>query len=128
MISVHACGCGRKYEGDFEDMYAIKNGIHIATGPPKRIHEMIKNKELKAKQVKILAIDGDLLNREFLTRVYEAYRYLPYNMQILLTTRRVTPSLMDIADRFMKGTQVIIAKKPEPKEPETAEAKEGDEE
>jgi len=131
MISVHACGCGRKYEGDFEDMYAIKNGIHIATGPPKRIHEMIKNKELKAKQVKILAIDGDLLNSDFMNKVYGAYRYLPYNMQILLTAKKATYPLLDITERFMKGTQVIKPFKPKPEgteDGEGGESKDGDEE
>jgi len=73
-ISSHAC-IGGKSVGD--DIRALDRGVHIVSGTPGRVFDMIKRKNLKTKNIKIIVLDeaDEMLGLGFREQIYDIYRF-----------------------------------------------------
>ncbi|KAG9441933.1 hypothetical protein H6P81_017787 [Aristolochia fimbriata] len=81
-ISVQAHSCiGGKRIG--EDVKKLENGVHVVSGTPGRVHDMIKRRTLRTKAIKLLVLDesDEMLSRGFKEQIYDVYRYLPPEIQ-----------------------------------------------
>jgi ATP-dependent RNA helicase len=58
----------------------LERGVHIVSGTPGRIYDMIQRRSLRTRSIKMLVLDeaDEMLNKGFKTQVYDIYRYLPY--------------------------------------------------
>ena len=109
-IQVHAC-IGGKSIG--EDIRRLEYGVHVVSGTPGRVCDMIKRRTLRTRAIKLLVLVGSLsyflaphlaisswharlipsimqdeademLSRGFKDQIYDVYRYLPPELQVTL--------------------------------------------
>ncbi|GAU12116.1 hypothetical protein TSUD_00820 [Trifolium subterraneum] len=82
-IQAHAC-IGGKSVG--EDIRKLEHGVHVVSGTPGRVCDMIKRRTLRTKAIKLLVLDesDEMLSRGFKDQIYDVYRYLRPDLQVLL--------------------------------------------
>jgi len=109
-IRAHAC-IGGKSVG--EDTRKLEHGVHVVSGTPGRVLDMIKRGTLCTRAIKLLVLvlhhfycfflsfsrqglsyffffllqdeSDEMLSRGFKDQIYDVYRYLPPILQVLLT-------------------------------------------
>ncbi|PPR86131.1 hypothetical protein GOBAR_AA34554 [Gossypium barbadense] len=79
-IQAHAC-IGGKSVG--EDIRKLENGVHVVSGTPGRVCDMIKRRTLRTRAIKLLILDesDEMLSRGFKDQIYDVYRHLPPELQ-----------------------------------------------
>ncbi|KAH9306079.1 hypothetical protein KI387_010483, partial [Taxus chinensis] len=75
-VKAHAC-IGGKSIG--EDIRKLEYGVHVVSGTPGRVCDMIKRRTLRTRAIKLLVLDesDEMLSRGFKDQIYDVYRYLP---------------------------------------------------
>ena len=53
-VKVHCCIGGRNVE---EDVFKLEHGVHIVSGTPGRVYDMIRRRTLKTTSIKMLVLD-----------------------------------------------------------------------
>mmetsp|Transcript_18152 Transcript_18152/g.31031 ORF Transcript_18152/g.31031 Transcript_18152/m.31031 type:complete len:187 (+) Transcript_18152:183-743(+) len=77
-VSVHCCIGGRNVN---DDVFKLQHGVHIVSGTPGRVFDMIQRRTMKVSSVKMLVLDeADEMLNGFKDQVYDIYRYLPFGM------------------------------------------------
>lgn len=76
-VKVHCCIGGRNVN---DDVSKLEHGVHVVSGTPGRVFDMIQRRTLKTTSIKMLILDeaDEMLNSGFKDQVYDIYRYLPY--------------------------------------------------
>jgi hypothetical protein len=76
----HACTC----TCTGEDIRKLENGVHVVSGTPGRVFDMIKRKTLRTRHIKTLILDeaDEMLAKNFKDQIYDIYRYLPPECQV----------------------------------------------
>lgn len=84
-VKVHCCIGGRSVN---DDVFKLEHGVHIVSGTPGRVFDMIQRRTFKTQSVKMLILDeaDEMLNLGFKNQVYDIYRYLPYGMQCVVVS------------------------------------------
>ncbi|TVU27595.1 hypothetical protein EJB05_19088 [Eragrostis curvula] len=87
-IQVHSC-IGGKSIG--EDIRRLEHGVHVVSGTPGRVCDMIKRRTLRTRAIKLLILDeaDEMLSRGFKDQIYDVYRYLPPELQVDWLTERM---------------------------------------
>ncbi|KAJ8452144.1 hypothetical protein Cgig2_016725 [Carnegiea gigantea] len=87
-IQAHAC-IGGKSVG--EDIRKLEYGVHVVSGTPGRVCDMIKRRTLRTRQIKLLVLDesDEMLSRGFKDQIYDVYRYLPPELQVDWLTEKM---------------------------------------
>lgn len=72
-VQCHAC-IGGKSIG--EDIRRLDYGVQVVSGTPGRVFDMIRRRNLKTKNLKMLVIDeaDEMLNKGFKDQIYDIYR------------------------------------------------------
>jgi len=111
-VTCHAC-IGGKSVG--EDARTLQTGVHIVSGTPGRVYDMIRRRALKTKHIKILVIDeaDEMLSRGFKEQLYDIYRYLPPKTQIVLVSATMPHDVLEITNKFMNDPVRILVKRDE---------------
>ena len=67
-----------------DDLRRLENGVHIVSGTPGRVFDMIKRRSLHTREIKMLILDeaDEMLNKGFMEQIYDVYRYLPPETQV----------------------------------------------
>merc|ERR1712014_388940 len=65
--------------------------------------------------IKILVIDeaDEMLARNFKQQIYDIYRYLPHETQIVIISATISPEILDMTDKFMTDPVKILVKRDE---------------
>ena len=68
------------------DMRKLEAGVHMVSGTPGRVFDMIKRRSFRTREIKLLVLDeaDEMLNQGFKEQIYDVYRYLPPNTQVRL--------------------------------------------
>jgi ATP-dependent RNA helicase len=108
----HAC-IGGKSVG--EDIRTLEAGVHVVSGTPGRVYDMIKRRVLKTKDMKMLVIDeaDEMLSRGFKEQIYDIYRYLPFDTQVVLISATMPHDVLEMTTKFMKDPVRILVKRDE---------------
>merc|ERR1711997_672291 len=79
----HACIGGTSVR---EDMHKLNNGIHIVVGTPGRVFDMISRRVLRVNEIKMFVLDeaDEMLSRGFKDQIYDVFRTLNPNIQVVL--------------------------------------------
>lgn len=87
-VQVHVC-IGGKSLG--EDIKKLENGVHVVSGTPGRVFDMISRKSLRTRNIKMLILDeaDEMLNKGFKEQIYDIYRYLPPATQVVLVSGKL---------------------------------------
>ncbi|RHX98005.1 hypothetical protein DYB25_000740 [Aphanomyces astaci] len=77
-VQCHAC-IGGKSIG--EDIRRLDFGVQVVSGTPGRVFDMIRRRNLRTRNIKMLVIDeaDEMLSKGFKEQIYDIYRYMPQN-------------------------------------------------
>ena len=108
----HSC-VGGKSVG--EDIKRLEYGVHVVSGTPGRVFDMINRKALRTRSIKILVLDeaDEMLNRGFKDQIYDIYRYLPPETQVVLVSATLPQEILDMTGKFMNNPVRVLVKRDE---------------
>jgi len=108
----HACIGGTSVR---EDMSKLNSGVHIVVGTPGRVFDMISRRVLQVKDIKMFVLDeaDEMLSRGFKDQIYDVFRTLSTNIQVVLLSATMPPDVLDVTTRFMRDPIRILVKKEE---------------
>jgi len=111
-VQCHAC-IGGKSIG--EDIRRLDYGVQIVSGTPGRVFDMIKRRNLRTRNLKMLVIDeaDEMLNRGFKEQIYDIYRYLPPSTQVVLISATMPQEVLDMTRKFMNEPVRVLVKRDE---------------
>jgi len=111
-VQVHAC-IGGKSVG--EDIKKLENGVHVVSGTPGRVIDMISRRSLRTRNIKMLVLDeaDEMLSKGFKEQIYDVYRYLPPATQVVLVSATLTPDVLSMTKKFMTDPIRILVKRDE---------------
>lgn len=69
-----------------DDLRRLDAGVHVVSGTPGRVFDMIKRRALRTRDIKMLVLDeaDEMLSKGFKEQIYDVYRYLPPETQASL--------------------------------------------
>ncbi|KAH9605764.1 hypothetical protein KSS87_012184 [Heliosperma pusillum] len=98
-----------------EDIRKLETGVHVVSGTPGRVCDMIKRRTLVTKQIKLLILDesDEMLSRGFKDQIYHVYRYLSPDLQVVLISATLPNEILEITNKFMTDPVKILVKRDE---------------
>ena len=111
-VRAHACIGG---ESIAEDLRTLQAGVHVVSGTPGRVYDMIQRRALNTKHLKMLVIDeaDEMLNRNFKEQLYDIYRYLPAKAQVVLVSATLPVDVLEMTTKFMHQPVRVLVKRDE---------------
>ena len=111
-VQVHTCIGGRSVS---EDIKRLDHGVHIVSGTPGRVFDMIKRRNLRTRNIKTLILDeaDEMLNKGFKEQIYDVYRYLPPETQVVLVSATLPVDVLEMTNKFMTDPIRILVKRDE---------------
>jgi len=111
-VRCHAC-IGGKSVG--EDIKRLEHGVHVVSGTPGRVFDMIQRKALRPRAIRLLVLDeaDEMLNRGFKDQIYDIYRYLPPTTQVVLVSATLPQEILDMSQKFMNKPVRVLVKRDE---------------
>jgi len=108
----HACIGGTNVR---EDMRKLEMGVHIVVGTPGRVYDMINRRALKIDSIKMFILDeaDEMLSRGFKDQIYDVFRCLNPNIQVVLLSATMPADVLEVTKRFMRDPIRILVKKEE---------------
>lgn len=111
-ITVHASIGGKPVS---EDIDALKKGPQIVVGTPGRVYDMIERGFFKTDGVKMFIMDeaDEMLSSGFKEQIYNVFRYLPQETQVVLLSATMPGDVLEVTTKFMRNPVRILVKKDE---------------
>ncbi|KAL3901695.1 MAG: hypothetical protein SGCHY_000423 [Lobulomycetales sp.] len=111
-VQCHACIGGTNVG---EDIRKLDYGQHVVSGTPGRVFDMIKRKNLNTKNIKMLVLDeaDEMLSKGFRDQIYDVYRYLSPNTQVVLFSATLPHDVLEMTEKFMTDPIRILVKRDE---------------
>lgn len=111
-VQAHTC-IGGKSIG--EDIRKLEYGVHVVSGTPGRVYDMIKRRTLRTRAMKLLVLDesDEMLSRGFKDQIYDVYRYLPPELQVVLISATLPHEILEMTSKFMTDPVRILVKRDE---------------
>lgn len=108
----HACIGGTNVR---EDIRKLEKGIHTVVGTPGRVFDMISRKALRTNSIRIFVLDeaDEMLSRGFKDQIYDVFRTLNSNIQVILLSATMPSDVLDVTKCFMRNPIRILVKKEE---------------
>ncbi|CAD6574763.1 MAG: RNA helicase [Cyphobasidiales sp. Tagirdzhanova-0007] len=111
-VQCHACIGGTSLG---EDMRKLDYGQHVVSGTPGRVIDMIKRRNLRTRNIKIFVLDeaDELLNQGFKEQIYDVYRNLPPQTQVVVLSATLPYDILEMTTKFMTDPIRILVKRDE---------------
>lgn len=111
-VQCHACIGGTKLS---DDIRKLNQGQHVVSGTPGRVLDMIKRRHLEMRNIKILILDeaDTLLETGFQDQIYDIYRYLPTDAQVVVVSATLPKDVLSMTSKFMTDPVRILVKRDE---------------
>jgi translation initiation factor 4A len=108
----HACIGGTSLR---EDMSKLDGGQHVVVGTPGRVFDMISRKALRTRDIKQFVLDeaDEMLSRGFKDQIYDVFRHLNSDIQVILLSATMPEEVLEVTSRFMREPIRILVKKEE---------------
>lgn len=108
----HACIGGTNVR---EDIRKLEKGVHVVVGTPGRVFDMISRKALRTNNIRIFVLDeaDEMLSRGFKDQIYDVFRTLNSNIQVILLSATMPSDVLDVTKCFMRNPIRILVKKEE---------------
>eukprot|EP00208_Stichococcus_sp_RCC1054_P006581 CAMPEP_0206136882 /NCGR_PEP_ID=MMETSP1473-20131121/2094_1 /ASSEMBLY_ACC=CAM_ASM_001109 /TAXON_ID=1461547 /ORGANISM="Stichococcus sp, Strain RCC1054" /LENGTH=401 /DNA_ID=CAMNT_0053529711 /DNA_START=157 /DNA_END=1362 /DNA_ORIENTATION=+ len=111
-VRAHCC-IGGKSIG--EDIRRLEGGVQIVSGTPGRVFDMIKRRVLQTRDIKILVLDeaDEMLSKGFKEQIYDVYRYLPPETQVVCVSATLPHEVLEMTGKFMTDPVRVLVKRDE---------------
>ncbi|KAG8925313.1 RNA helicase [Tulasnella sp. 408] len=108
-VQCHACIGGTSVA---EDIRKLDYGVHVVSGTPGRVFDMIRRKHLRTRNIKMLVLDeaDEMLNKGLREQIYDIYRYLPPATQVVLLSATLPHDVLEMTTKFMTDPIRILVK------------------
>ncbi|KAJ4775494.1 eukaryotic initiation factor 4A-III [Rhynchospora pubera] len=99
-VQAHSC-IGGKSLG--KDIRKLEYGVHVVSGTPGRVCDKIKRRALRTRAIKLLVLDeaDEMLSRGFKDQIYDVYRYLPPDLQVVLISATLPHEILEMTSKFI---------------------------
>ncbi|KAL5476226.1 hypothetical protein EMCRGX_G026142 [Ephydatia muelleri] len=106
----HACIGGTNIKAD---MTKLERGQHVVVGTPGRVFDMINRKALDPRGIKMFVLDeaDEMLSRGFKDQIYDVFKKLPSNIQVVLLSATMPEDVLEVTKKFMREPVRILVKK-----------------
>ncbi len=117
-VQIHSCLGGKSMQ---EDIRRLEMGVHMVSGTPGRVFDMIQQRHLDLKRIKMFILDeademlkkGPKNEKGFRDQVHEIYRYLPYQTQTVIVSATLPNEILEMSKNFMNNPIKILVKRDE---------------
>lgn len=108
----HACIGGTKVR---EDEAQFESGVQVVVGTPGRVSDMINRGILRTKHIRLFVLDeaDEMLSRGFKEQIYEVFRLMPEEVQVVLLSATMPTDVLEVTKKFMRDPIRILVKKEE---------------
>merc|ERR1712055_477183 len=108
----HACIGGTNVR---EDMHRLQSGVHVVVGTPGRVFDMINRRALNTRNIKMFVLDeaDEMLSRGFKDQIYDVFKTLEENIQVILLSATMPENVLEVTKRFMREPIRILVRKEE---------------
>ncbi|XP_059082038.1 eukaryotic initiation factor 4A-I-like [Tigriopus californicus] len=108
----HACVGGTSVS---QDIRKLEEGQHVVVGTPGRVLHLISEKYLRTDNIKMLVLDeaDEMLSCGFKDQIYDVFRHLISNVQVMLLSATMPGDVLDVTTQFMRDPKRILVKKEE---------------
>ncbi|KAE9385373.1 P-loop containing nucleoside triphosphate hydrolase protein [Gymnopus androsaceus JB14] len=98
-----------------EDIRKLEYGLHVISGTPGCVFDMIRCRSLRTWNIKMLVLDeaDELLNKGFKEQIYDMYRYLPPATQVVVLSATLLYDVLEMTTKFMTDPICILVKRDE---------------
>lgn len=110
-VQAHSCVGGKSLG---EDIRKLEHGVHIVSGTPGRVFDMIKRRSLRTRHIRVMVLDeaDEMLSKGFKEQIYDVYRYLP-ETQVLLVSATLPHEVLEMTQKFMTDPVRVLVKRDE---------------
>jgi len=108
----HACIGGTAISADLKK---LDQGPHVVVGTPGRVYDMINRNAFKTDHIKMFVLDeaDEMLSRGFKEQIYDVFRHMPNEIQVVLLSATMPADVLEVTQRFMRDPIRILVKKEE---------------
>lgn len=111
-VKCHACVGGTSVG---TDLNKLEEGVQVIVGTPGRVYDMILRQALKPNHIKMFVLDeaDEMLSRGFKDQIYDVFKALPNDMQVILLSATMPNEVLEVTKRFMRNPINILVRKEE---------------
>jgi len=111
-VRCHACTGGTPIA---EDIKILHNGVHVVSGTPGRVFDMIDRGELNPNRIRVFVLDeaDEMLSKGFEEIIKDIFQTLPTDVQVGIFSATLPPECLDITKKFMNNPVNILVKQEE---------------
>jgi len=112
-VNCHACIGGTSVKNDIHVLES--SPPHVIVGTPGRVFDMINRKFLDTSALRMFVLDeaDEMLSRGFKDQIYDIFRKMPSNIQVILLSATMPEDVLEVTTRFMPEPVIILVKKEE---------------
>merc|ERR1712179_56671 len=112
-VSCHACIGGTNVREDRRILSGGEGGVHVVVGTPGRVYDMINRRALDPRSIKIFILDeaDEMLSRGFKDQIYDVFRYMNEQIQVILLSATMPADVLEVTKKFMRNPVRILVKK-----------------
>jgi ATP-dependent RNA helicase len=112
-VQCHAAIGGKSLGLDIKAME--RGGCQVVSGTPGRVYDLIKRNALQTQHLKVMILDeaDEMLTRGFKEQIYDIYRYLPAQTQVVLMSATLPASVLELTHKFMNDPVRILVRRDE---------------
>merc|ERR1712107_810126 len=109
-LKCHTCIGGTSVR---DDINQLREGQHVIVGMPGRVFDMISKRHLRCDRLSVLVLDEAdvMLSRQQKDQVYDIFKCLPPDVQVVLCSTTFPPEILDMTSKFMRNAIRICVKK-----------------
>lgn len=98
-----------------EDMAKLAAGVQVVVGTPGRVSDMINRNAMDTQKIKMFVLDeaDEMLSRGFKDQIYEVFKFMPQDIQVILLSATMPQDVLEVTTRFMRDPVRILVKKEE---------------
>lgn len=111
-VRCHACVGGTSVG---TDLTKLEEGVQVIVGTPGRVFDMIQRHALRPEKIKMFVLDeaDEMLSRGFKDQIYDVFKHLPSDMQVILLSATMPAEVLEVTKKFMRSPINILVRKEE---------------
>lgn len=107
----HVCIGGKRVGEDLRTLNG--GGVHVVSGTPGRVYDMIQRACLDLRKLRIIFIDeaDDMLGKGFKEQVYDIYRFVPAGVQVVLVSATLPPDVQQMSEHLLTSPVSVLVRR-----------------
>lgn len=112
-VKAHACIGGTNVRQEHQRLQV--DPPQIIVGTPGRVYDMMNRNAIDPNTIRMFVLDeaDEMLSRGFKDQIYDIFRLLPGDMQVVLLSATMPEEVLDVTKRFMRNPITILVKRDE---------------